>query len=457
MIEPVLSETESICPDCLTVIPARRVARGDRIYLRKTCPEHGTFESVIWRGPPAFSSWVRPKIPSHPAVPSTPVGKGCPHDCGLCAEHRQHTCTALVEVTLRCDGLCNFCFADTGRVTAADPDPETLGKQFDRLLASSGPCNVQLSGGEPTLRDDLPEIVRLAGSRGFPFIQVNTNGLRLAGDPSYVASLADAGLDSVFLQFDGMTDDVYRKLRGREMLREKIRAIDNCAAHGVGVILVATLVPGINTDQIGAMIEFAVREIPAVRGVHFQPVSYFGRYPRKPDDADRFTIPETITEIEKQTAGKIGGKHLKPPGCENSWCSFHGNFFLQADGELKPLTPERVETCGCAPISAAEGAARSRRFVSRFWAAPEENGPASARSGPSLGPWDEFLSRARTHSLSISGMAFQDAWTLDLERLKDCCIHVALADGRLIPFCAHYITDSSGRSLYRNARAGASA
>ncbi len=459
MMEAVyLSETQSICLECFTAIPARRVARGKRVYLRKTCPEHGSFEAVIWRGHPPYSSWVRPKTPSYPKDPFTLVEKGCPLDCGLCAEHRQHTCTALIEVTQRCNLRCAFCFADAGNNPVVDPALEDLKGQFDRLFASAGPCNVQLSGGEPTLRDDLPEIVVLGRSSGFSFIQINTNGLRLAMEPSYVKALKEAGLASVFLQFDSMEDTVYRKLRGRELFREKRLAIEHCAENGIGVVLVPTLVPGVNTDQIGVIIEFALRELPAIRGVHFQPVSYFGRYPAPPGDEDRITIPEIITAIETQTHGRIRAEHFKPPGCENALCSFHGNFVLQTDGELRPWTQCKSEDCGCKPIQAADGAAKARRFVTQFWSRPQELQLSSMMvKAPSLGAWDDFLIRARTHSLCISGMAFQDAWTLDLERLKDCCIHVVHPDGRLIPFCAYNVTDSEGRSYYRKVPTGGAA
>ncbi len=136
----------------------------------------------------------------------------------------------------------------------------------------------------------------------------------MAKDPSYVGALKEAGLASVFLQFDGMEDTVYRKLRGRDLFREKRLAIEHCAGHGIGVVLVPTLVPGVNTDQIGAIIEFALQELPAVRGVHFQPVSYFGRYPSPPGDEDRITIPEIITEIETQTGGRIRAGALQTSG-----------------------------------------------------------------------------------------------------------------------------------------------
>ncbi|MGA2225447.1 MAG: radical SAM protein, partial [Syntrophobacteraceae bacterium] len=259
------------------------------------------------------------------------------------------------------------------------------------------------------------------------------------------------------LQFDSVEDSVYRKLRGRELLREKRLAIEHCAGHGIGVVLVPTIVPGVNTGQIGPIIEFAFQELPAIRGVHFQPVSYFGRYPSPPGDEDRITIPEIITEIETQTGGRIRAEHFKPPGCENALCSFHGNFVLLNDGTLRPWTQHQSKDCGCKPVFAAEGAIKARRFVTRFWSRPEEMlAPSICGQGQSLGGWDGFLNRAGTHSLCISGMAFQDAWNLDLDRLKDCCIHVVHPDGRLIPFCAYNITDSGGRSYYRDNGSGLS-
>jgi uncharacterized radical SAM superfamily Fe-S cluster-containing enzyme len=450
--EQVLSATESVCPECLARIPALRVAYGDDVYLKKTCPEHGDFTTVIWRGLPAYSSWVRPKIPSYPDNPFTSVERGCPFDCGLCPDHRQQSCCVLFEVTQRCDLRCPVCFADAGNHPTPDPDLSKIEGWYRRLLDAGGPFNIQLSGGEPCLRDDLPDIIALGRSRGFTFFQVNTNGLRLSRDADYLKRLKEAGLSTVFLQFDGTCDCIHEKLRGRLLAAHKQAVVDRCAEQQLGVVLVPTLVPGINTDNIGGIIEFAVQHAPTVRGVHFQPISYFGRYPHPPRDADRITIPEIIRAIEAQTGGALKRESFCPPGGENALCSFHGNFVLMPDGQLKPLTKHTPETsCCCQPMPAQQGAAKSREFVARNWSAPASDNMIEFRpvGRPSLGEWDVFLSRARTHAFCISGMAFQDAWNLDLERLKDCYIHTASPDGRLIPFCAYNLTDQSGHSLYR--------
>ncbi len=302
--EPILAATESVCPKCLARIPAFRIRRGDDVYLTKVRETHGVFETILWRGEPAYETWGRPKIPTTPETPFTQVDRGCPFDCGLCPDYRQQTCTAFLEVTQRCNLGCAFCFASAGD-DAADPDLATIESWYRSLLRSGEACNVQLSGGEPTLRDDLPAIIALGRALGFDFIQVNTNGLRFARDPAYVAALKDAGLASIFLQFDGTDDAIYTILRGRPLLAEKEAAIAACAEHGLGAILVPTLVPGVNTHVIGDIVRFALARALVVRGVHFQPVSYSGRIPSVPGDADHITIPEVIRALEAQTGGLV--------------------------------------------------------------------------------------------------------------------------------------------------------
>ena len=449
-MKEILSRTESVCPECLARIPADRVKYGEDIYLEKDCPEHGHFKTVIWRGLPAFAAWTRPKTPAYPDRPFTKVERGCPFDCGLCPEHKQLSCCVLLEVTQRCDLQCPICFADAAHHPTPDPTLGEIDACFTRLLSAGGPFNIQLSGGEPCLRNDLPEIIRLGRSHAFTFFQLNTNGLRIARDRAYLAALKEAGLSTVFLQFDGTRDRIYQTMRGCSLLDDKMAVIENCAEQDTGVVLVPTLVPGINTDDIGNIIRLALDHMPIVRGVHFQPISYFGRYPESPTDETRITIPEIIRAIEAQTNGLIQSETFCPPGGENALCSFHGNYVLMADSSLLPLTRRETESCCCQPIPAAEGAARSRQFVATHWSSPMPISDLPVISGPSLGEWDTFLERKRTYTFCLSGMAFQDAWTLDLDRLRECYIHNASTDGRLVPFCAYNLTDRLGHSLYRH-------
>lgn len=330
-VRVILAHTESLCPHCFKKIPAQRVQKGDAVHLVKQCPEHGETQTVIWKGKPLITHWMRPKTLAGPSKYATTIEKGCPFDCGICPAHRQRTCTALLEVTRRCNLHCPVCFADSKTTAISDlkagedegalvisgqkddPDLKTIQAWYERLIhLTGGGCNIQLSGGEPTVRDDLPRIVEMGKSMGFGFIQINSNGLRLAEDPLFVRDLKKAGLDSVFLQFDGLSDTIHQRLRGKKLTSLKERAVANCRAFNLGVVLVPTLVPGVNDGEIGDIIRFGLDHSPYVRGVHFQPISYFGRYPEAPSDAHRITLPQVIQAITDQTG--IDGVHFTPPG-----------------------------------------------------------------------------------------------------------------------------------------------
>lgn len=440
----VARERGSLCPHCLERIPAARLREGDDVFLVKTCPEHGEFKTLVWRGEPSLEGWGRAKTAVHTPTPHTGEGRGCPFDCGICSEHRQQSCTVLIEVTGRCNLRCPFCFAESGGAAAPDPSLEELAGNFRTTLDKSGPHNiVQISGGEPTVRDDLPEIISLGRGVGFPFIQLNTNGVRLAAEPGYAARLKNAGLFSVFLQFDGTEDRIYRTIRGRELLAEKMRAIEHCASAGLGIVLVPTIVKGVNDGDIGAILRLALELAPAVRGVHFQPAAYFGRHLTPPPAEERLTLPDLMRAIEKQTHGLIRADHFIPPGCEHPLCSFHGNFLRQEDGSLKPLSRQAVE-CHSDGERENQGTGKAVSYVANQWAAPK---PASCC--PARDSLDAFLENHRSNTFAISAMAFQDVWSLDLERVQECCIHVAAPDGRMIPFCLYNLTSRDGTPLYR--------
>ena len=442
----VLRETQSLCPVCLRRLPARHVCEDGNVYMEKNCPEHGNFRTILWRGGDDFPMDVwRGDIPalSDKSIP-------CPEACGLCSEHLQETCCILLELTRRCNLHCRHCFAEDDAST--DPPFETV-KKWLADLSRSGRALVQLSGGEPTLRDDLPKIVACAKERGVRYVQLNSNGLRLAEDESYVAALANAGLSFVFMQFDGISDDIYHTLRGRPLLDTKLRAVKNCAKYGIGVTFACTVVPGVNIDGIGALIDLAVSLSPAVRGVHFQPVSYFGRYPEPPTDSMRFTLPELMREIVSQSGGRIAAEHLAPSRCDHPVCSFHGDFVVLPDGLRSLGRAKQTECCCVPPVSSCcereheESAAdKNRHFVARRWerSALEEN--ASCCEGSSelvdLTNFDGFLDRVRSHGFTLTAMAFQDCWNIDLERLMHCSLHVYV-DGKIIPFCARYLTPQS--------------
>jgi 7,8-dihydro-6-hydroxymethylpterin dimethyltransferase len=311
------AQTQSLCPHCLRRIPAYRITKEDSVWLEKRCPACGDLENVlIWKNTPkTYNEWRRDGGGTAPSAAKTPAEaeNQCPFDCGLCLNHRQETCTAIVEVTNRCNLNCPVCFADSGKSSETDPDQGQIARMLQVVLDRSGPHPIQISGGEPTIRDDLLQIVAMARQMGFDHIQINTNGIRLAREKDYAKALKEAGAMTIFLQFDGMSDDVYRRLRGVDFFSLKKSAIENCAEAKIGVILTPTLARDVNTGQIGAIIQFAKKWIPTVKGVHFQPMTYLGRHPDAPRNEDRILIPEILLAIEEQTQ-ELKVENLVPPG-----------------------------------------------------------------------------------------------------------------------------------------------
>ncbi len=426
-----IRNTFSVCPVCLKRLPAEILKRKQEYYLDKTCRDHGSFSTVIWRGDnPSLEHWGN-YVPPAEEEDEQP---DCPNECGLCQDHLQKTCCAVVEVTGRCNLSCPFCFAQSGG-ESVDPTMEQLSENF-RQLAGSGSTFIQLSGGEPTVRDDLPEIVAAARAAGCEHIQLNSNGIRLGEDRAYTRALAEAGLSFVFMQFDGTEDAIYEKLRGRPLLAEKLAAIKACSEVLLGVTLVPAIVPGINDQNIGEILNFGLSKSPAVRGVHFQPVSYIGRYPRPPKNEERITLPEVLHAIERQTAGKIKIEDMVPSGCDHPRCGFHGDFVLMPDG-LIPLTPKAESGLCCQDDGRAH--IRSRSFIARRWKRSVPDSEQECCCNKNYRDLNDFIGRVKSYGFTITAMAFQDAYTLDMQRLRRCSLHV-YRNGRTIPFCARYLT-----------------
>ena len=421
----IIRETRSVCPVCLRNLPARLVREADgRILLEKSCPEHGDYRVPVWQGRLDWESWLLGTPPL-----AADAGLRCPGSCGLCPEHEIGSCCVLLEVTERCNLRCRFCFACGGE-GAREPGLDELKDAIREIVRQCGSPLLQLSGGEPTLRDDLAELVRFAKEAGCSYVQLNTNGLRLAREPAYARRLAEAGLDIVFLQFDGTREEIYETLRGAPLLEVKKEAIRVCGEARIGVTLVPTVVRGVNDDDLGGIVSFACARAPAVRGVHFQPVSYFGRYPGKPEEAERYTLDRLMADLGEQAG--IPLESFMPSRCDHPLCGFHASFLIEPQGALRPLSSiaHSAHSRGCEKDN--------REYVARHWRrAPEEPRPAGLSSDGM--DFDAFLYRLRHESMTLSAMAFQDAMNLNIERLHRCSLHV-YDRGRIKPFCAKYLT-----------------
>ena len=424
-MKQIIRTTRSVCPVCLKNLPAQlRREEDGRILLEKTCPEPGPFQVPVWRGLMDFDRWLLETEP----LPET-QGLRCPARCGICAEHESGTCCALLEVTRRCNLRCRYCFA-SGGTRQEDPSPEALKEAIRDIVRQCGPVLLQLSGGEPTLREDLPQLVRYAREAGCSCVQLNTNGIRLAREPSFAGALAEAGLDIVFLQFDGTREDIYETLRGAPLLETKLEAIRVCSDLRIGVTLVPTVVKGVNDDNLGDLVALARDLAPGVRGVHFQPVSYFGRYPGAPRGEDRYTLDQLMCDLSDQA--EIPLDSFMPSRCDHPLCGFHARFLIRPEGGLRPLS-------SITHSSHSRGSARdNREFIARHWRRPPQE-PAPPGEFSEEMDFDTFLYLVRHGSLTLSAMAFQDAMNLNIERLHRCTLHV-YDGGRIKPFCARYLS-----------------
>ena len=253
-------------------------------------------------------------------------------------------------------------------------------------------------------------------------------------------------------------EQLYNPAR-QECLEFKRRAVRNCVDAGLGVVLVATVVRGVNEGELGDLLRLALELGPAVRGLHIQPAAFFGRYPWQLEEAPRLTLPDVMAALTNQAPELVSPSHLHPPGCENELCSFsavyrrvrhNGQPGLEwlPDAGQSCCTPAPQTSRAAVPPPAEEGARKAKQFVAMHWKGGEAAGEtAPAESGAD--GFSRFLAQAGAEQrFTLSAMAFQDALSLDLDRVRGCCIHVVRPDGRMIPFCLHNLTASNGTRLY---------
>ncbi|MDH5441874.1 MAG: radical SAM protein, partial [Candidatus Bathyarchaeota archaeon] len=246
-----IKSTKSICPECKRVLEATIFEEGGKVYIKKECPEHGLFQDLYWSD---YELYTRAKdfeyIGNRMLNPRTEVKNLCPYDCGICPEHRSHTALAIIDITNRCNLRCPVCFATAGTTGYVyEPSKEEIRGMLINLRRNEPvPATaLQFSGGEPTIRKDLFDLVRMAKDLGFRHVEVNTNGLRLAQSVDYCRGLKEAGVSTVYLQFDGVTPDVYEFTRGVNLIGVKEKVIENCREAGMdSIVLVVTLVKGVN-------------------------------------------------------------------------------------------------------------------------------------------------------------------------------------------------------------------
>jgi uncharacterized radical SAM superfamily Fe-S cluster-containing enzyme len=268
--------TNSLCNECLKVIPAKIVFKDNKVYILKYCNKHGEQLELLEHDIEYFKHKRDFDKAGTITQTQTEVKNGCPYDCGLCPNHDQHSCINLIEITDKCNMQCNTCYASSGK--GKDKPLEKIIEMIDFAADAEGGRGevIQISGGEPTLHQDIIEIIKHARSR-FQFVMLNTNGIRIAEDKEFVKELSQfKGKFEIYLQFDSFKDEIYNTIRGRNLKDLKQKAIDNLNEYSIPVTLVMTLERGLNDSEIGKVITYGL-ETRNVRGVNIQPVAYFGR------------------------------------------------------------------------------------------------------------------------------------------------------------------------------------
>ena len=460
-----IKPTKSICPECLKALDATIYEDEGKVFIKKTCPEHGAFTELYWSD---YDQYMRAEKFRYDgdgmANPRTEKKHGCPYDCGICPEHKSHTALAIIDITNRCNLKCPVCFANASAAGYVyEPTTEQVRVMLENLHNNQpvAATALQFSGGEPTIRNEIFDFIKMAKEIGFKHTEVNTNGVRIAADPEFPKKLKEAGLSTVYLQFDGLTPDVYKFIRGLDLLETKMKAIENLRKAGFdSVVLVVTLVKGVNDMQLGDIIKFAAKNFDVIRCVNVQPVSLCGRLPQQEREKMRITIPDFMRLVEEQTQGEIKVKDFYPVPVvvpvskavgalkDKRYVEFTAHphcgmatFLIVENGKMTPVTrygnidkfagslkqvyADAVKGSKSKAKLRLVGSARHIKFsfLRKYLLRVLMEGDYH-----SLGDFARNM-------LMVSSMHFMDPYNFDLERVQRCVIHYAVPDGRIIPFC----------------------
>lgn len=435
-----LDQIKSLCPVCFKKVDAFLFEENAKVYMEKSCSEHGYFKALYWDNAEHYRWCNLFEKPRKRRGFQTSLDNGCPYDCGLCPDHQQHTCLAIIDVTEKCNLSCNYCFASSEN-TGETVSLEEIRTMFQTLRKSEGePRPVQLSGGEPTLREDLHEIVQIGKDEGFQHIEINTNGIKLAKDKELLERLKKAGISCLYLQFDGLTSDVYLKIRGADLLGIKMKVVEKCRKLGIPVILVPTIIKGINDHQIGSIVQFAIKNVEVVRGINFQPLAKFGRFA----NSEYLSLAGIAERIERQTSS-IGTYDFYPIPCPDVHCSLATMLISNTRSDLVCVTRLiDMKTY----LEDVHDKIRGATFMDML-VDPSKGQDMAEEIICSCGiKLSGAIQKVLEKSLTITMMGFMDANTINLDRLSKCCIH-QVNDDNLIPFCAYNLTNTQGKYLYR--------
>ncbi len=463
----LITETKSLCPDCLEFLDAKIFEKDNKVWIEKTCKKHGTFTDLYWGD---YEMYMRAKKWAHDGKgiknPNTEVKGKCPQDCGLCTLHKSHTALGNIVVTNRCDLQCFYCFFYAKAMGYVyEPTLEQIRMMLRKMREEKPvPANaVQLTGGEPCIREDIIDIIRIAKQEGYDHVQLNTNGIKFSQDLEFAKKVREAGVNTLYLSFDGTTPKTNPKNHW-----EIPKIFENCRKADIGIVLVPTVINTVNYHDIGNILKFSLNNMDIVRGLNLQPVSLVGRITKADVKKYRITIPDVIKKLEE--TGLVTKEDFYPvptvtaithfmealtgkPKYQLSShfaCGMATYLFLEGK-KIIPL-PRFVDVeglMGYLEEKANDIDKGKNKFLTALKVISKVNSFIDKKKQPksvnltklllnlvkSKGDYDA-LGQFHQNSLFIGLMHFMDLYNYDIERVKRCCIHYAQPDGTIVPFCA---------------------
>jgi uncharacterized radical SAM superfamily Fe-S cluster-containing enzyme len=439
----------SICSVCLERVDGKIVFMDGAVWMLKRCPEHGAQKVMLAEDIDYYrrAREVFIKTPEQTQCYNTPVKWGCPYDCGICPDHEQHGCTVLIEVTDHCNLRCPTCYASSSPERLTHRSMEQIRAMLDLAVKNEGEPNIiQISGGEPTLHPNFFAILDEVKKRPVKHLLVNTNGLKIAQDEAFATRLAtnSPGLE-VYLQFDSLHNKSIEVLRASPLKKIHQKAIERLNKLNIATTLVVTIRRGVNDDQLGEIIEFAVKQ-PCIRGITFQPVQVAGRLDNYQggyqSDRDRLTLTEVRRNILQQ-CDLFLPEDIIPVPCHADTIAMA--YALKLPDKFIPLTglidPQALIQGGRNTISYENENGIQQQLFELFSThhSPVSQPNAVSRllaAGAKKVSWQTiFPTLGYENIFRIVIMEFIDAYSFDLRSIRKSCVHIAHPDGkRIIPF-----------------------
>lgn len=444
-----LGQTTSLCDVCHRTVPAKIVAVGDDVFYEKRCSDHGVRVAKV-SSDLDYWKWQRTflKPGDVPLVFGARIRHGCPWDCGLCPDHEQHSCLAIVEVTEACDLSCPVCFAGSSPATMRHRDLATIERMLDTLVAAEGePDVVQISGGEPTLHPQFFEILAAVRARPIRHVMINTNGVRIARDPAFVERLAAerVGLE-VYLQFDSLRREALMDIRGADLRRIRREALEALEAAGISTTLVCVVKKGLNDDEMGEIIAHAL-EWRCVRGVSFQPVQDAGRNDGFDPEAHRVLLSDIRRRIVEDS-GIFGPGDMIPLPCNPRAISI--GYGLRDGARVVPVTSLVSHDDILAEVPNAVSFEKypelKRRIFELFSLSTGSETIVERMAGllcclPTV-PVPQGLTYANIFRVTVT--EFLDAHNFCIGDVKRACVHFVTPEGGIVPFDTYNLFHRDG-------------